>query len=147
MLADGARTAPDGKLYIFGGQWDRIFTAAVPTTHPCLAVVLVIEVGWNEAMQEHAVELILQDADGRDVGPRATARFRTGHPAGLVEGESVIVPLAIEMRSVTFPAFGRYLWRVNADGQPIGALPLSVVSPPTLPGMSMAPPEASTDET
>ena len=33
MLADAARVA-ENKLYVFGGQWDRVYTHSFTTNHP-----------------------------------------------------------------------------------------------------------------
>lgn len=143
MLADGARQGQDGKLYIFGGQWDRIFAPTVPTTHPSMAVVLVVEVEYSEALREHHLELTLLRADGEPAGPKAIGRFNVGHPPGIEPGAPVSVPLAVEQQGIVFDAFGRFEWIVEIDGERIGRLPIAVVPIPTpLPFRPPATPEA-----
>lgn len=126
MLADGARLGQDGKVYVFGGQWDRIFAPAIPANHPTMAVVLVLQVEYSEALKEHHLELTLRRADGEPAGPRAMARFNVGHPAGMDPGAPLSVPLALEQQGIVFDSYGRYEWLVEVDGVELGRLPISV---------------------
>ena len=103
MLADGARVGGDGKLYIFGGQWDRLYAPSVPTTHPIVAIALVVELEYGEALDNHPVEITLRDADGATLGPRAMMNLRVGHPPQLERGGSVTVPIAMELPQIVFP--------------------------------------------
>jgi len=132
MLADGARQGPDAKLYIFGGQWDRVFAPTTPITHPTMTVVLVVEVAYQEAMKDHRVEIELVNADGAAMGYRAGAGFRLGHPAGIAEGSPISVPLIFDRPMVVFPAHGRYEWVVELDGEVAERIPLTVAPPPGL---------------
>ena len=126
MLADGARQGQDGKLYIFGGQWDRIFAPAVPTSHPTMAVVLVLQVEYTEALKEHDLELTLRRADGEPVGPKGVARFNVGHPPGLEPGAPVSFPLTMEQQGIVFDSYGRFEWLIEVDGREMGRLPIAV---------------------
>jgi hypothetical protein len=148
MLADGARVnAADSKLYVFGGRWDRIFTLTVPLRYPTMTIVLVLELEYTEALEDHLVEVVLNDADGRAVGPRAGAQIRVGHAPGMVKGEPIALPLAIEQQMVEFPDVGRYEWVVTYDGRVVGHLPITVGRPHNLPlGLNVPPPSAPARE-
>lgn len=126
MLADGARLGLDGKLYIFGGQWDRMFAAAVPTTHPVMGIALVLEVGYNEALRPHQLELTLRHADGESAGVRAGAGFTVGHPPLLEPGAPISFPLAMEQQGIVFEKYGRYEWLIHVDAVELGRLPIAV---------------------
>jgi hypothetical protein len=126
MLADGARLGADGKLYIFGGQWDRIFAPSMPTTHPTMTVVLVLEIEYGEALEEHTVGIALLDADGRPLGPRSVANVRTGHPPFQDRGTPLSLPMAVDFTNVEFPSYGRYEWAIEVDGEGVERLPISV---------------------
>ncbi len=130
MLADGARVGGYGKLYIFGGQWDRLFAPSVPARHPIIGIGLVVELAYHEALKDHPVEITLRDADGSHVGPKAVLNLRVGHPVGLEPASSVFVPIALEMPQIEFPQYGRYEWVVEMDGETEGRLPLTVAPPP-----------------
>lgn len=130
MLADGARLGQDGKLYIFGGQWDRIFTPQVPFNQPTLAIALVIEIDYAEATERHRVEVTLRTSDGAEAGRKAIAQLQTGHPPMLELGSPFRVAMAIEQQNVTFQAYGRYEWLIELDGEIKGRLPISVMPLP-----------------
>lgn len=125
MLADGAQVA-QGKLYILGGQWDRITVGSLPAQHPSLAVVIVLKVEYNEAPKNSTlgVELTL---DGKPMGVRADGQLSIGHPAGLKRGAPQFAPVAITFPNVQFERPGRYDWKVTVDGEVVGTLPLEVV--------------------
>jgi hypothetical protein len=125
MLADGAHVA-GGKLYILGGQWDRLMVAAFPAPHPSMTVVTVIKVEYTEAPRtfEINVELTL---DGQPKGAKASGQLATGHAPGLIHGAPSFVSLAIPFNNVTFAGPGRYEWVITADEAELGRIPLEVV--------------------
>ena len=84
MLADAARVA-DNKLYVFGGQWDRVFTHAFPAAHAGLTVVLVIEVSYAEALTDHHLRVALM-CDGKSAGAEARGLINVGHAPGTTPG-------------------------------------------------------------
>jgi len=145
MLADGARVGGDGKLYIFGGQWDRLFAPSTPTTHPVVAIALVVELEYHEALADHPVQITLRDGDGSHLGPAAGMVLRVGHPAGLEPGASVFVPIGLEIQQIRFPQYARYEWVIEIDGAVAGRLPLTVAPLPGtagVPGLPFPPPQA-----
>jgi hypothetical protein len=125
MLADGAHAA-GGKLYILGGQWDRLMVAAFPAQHPTMAVVLVIKVEYGEALAAHALNIELM-LEGRSQNVRATGQIATGHPPGLARGAPSFLPLALPFTNVTFETPGRYEWVITVDDVELGRLPIDVV--------------------
>src|SRR6266705_1084372 len=132
MLADGAHLA-DGKLYILGGQWDRLVVAKFPAQHPSMAVALVIKVDYDEAPAPHALNVSLM-LDGKPMGPSAAGQMTTGHAPGLARGAPAFVSLVLPFSNVTFEAPGRYEWVITIDGEPKGQIPIDVTSVPGLPG-------------
>jgi hypothetical protein len=124
MLADGARVA-DGKLYIFGGQWDRIQVARFPAAHPAMAVVLVLKVEYSEAPKTYAFEVELK-LDGDPVGAKAAGQMSIGHAAGLKHGAPQFAPVALPFFNLQFERPGRYDWLISIDSEPIGHIPLEV---------------------
>lgn len=137
MLADGAQQAPGGKLYILGGQWDRLTVPAFPAQHPTMALVLVLRVEYSEALDSHQLEVELT-LDGEPRGPKAKAQFVTGHAPGQVRGTPSFVPVALTFNNVVFEAAGRYEWVMRVDGEVYGRVPIEVVqgtiTVPVLPG-------------
>lgn len=120
LLADSAQ-AVGGKLYILGGGWNIIGPAPSP-----FAIVLLIDVDWNEANQQHALRLELLDEDGQAVqipGPTGgdqpcviNSNFEVGRPPGVRPGTSLSVPIAINMGPIPLQPDSRFVWRCNVNG-------------------------------
>ena len=136
MLADGAHVAGD-KLYILGGQWDRLMVAKFPAQHPSMAVVLVLKVEYNEALTAHrlTVELTL---DGQQLDVRAMGELSTGHAPTQARGAPSFVSLALPFSNITFEAPGRYEWVITAGEDELGRLPIEVVQA-VIPGLPPQP--------
>jgi len=124
MLADGAHVA-GGKLYILGGQWDRLTVAAFPAQHPSMAVVLVLQVEYTESPKSYTltVELML---DGQPEAARAAVQMAIGHAPVQARGAPQYVPMAIPFNNVTFERPGRYEWVITVGGTELGRLPIEV---------------------
>jgi uncharacterized protein DUF6941 len=125
MLADGAQVA-QGKLFILGGQWDRLMVASLPAQHASMAVALVIKVEYNEAPKD-CVLFIELTLDGEPVGVKATGQLSIGHAAGLKHGAPQFAPVAVTFANVQFEKPGRYDWIISVDEHVLGTLPLEVV--------------------
>ena len=128
MLADAARVA-ENKLYVFGGQWDRIYTPSFPATHAGLTVVLVIEVSYAEALTDHHLHVALM-GDGTPIGPEARGVINVGHAPGTSPGAPAYVPIALPFVGLLFDHPGRYEWVVTINDEPVGSIPLEVVMAP-----------------
>jgi hypothetical protein len=127
MLADGAHQIPpgSGKLYILGGQWDRLMVPNFPAQHPTMAVVLVIKVEYSEALDSHQLDIELT-LDGQPMGVRASAQMVTGHAPGQARGAPSFVPLALAFNNLVFETAGRYEWVITVDENELGRLPIEV---------------------
>lgn len=128
MLAEAARTA-DGKLYVYGGQWNRIYSPVVPTTQK-LAVVLVLRADYSEALTTHDLLVELVDEDARPTGVKVAGKFAVGHPPGTRVGDPAIVQAPIDVPPFRIRAYGNYEWRISVDGVPLGGLPMEVLPLP-----------------
>lgn len=128
MLADAARVA-DNKLYVFGGQWDRVYTHSFPATHAGLTVVLVIEVSYSEALRDHHLRVTLM-RDGEPVGAEARGLINVGHAPGTTPGAPSYVPIALPFEQLQFNHPGRYEWVITLNDEPMGTIPLEVTLAP-----------------
>ncbi len=139
MLADGAQqAAPGGKLYILGGQWDRLMVPNFPAQHPTMAVVLILRIEYSEALDNHHLDVELT-LDGQSMNVKATGEVTTGHAPGQVRGTPSFVPLALPFNNLVFETAGRYEWVITVDEQELGRLPIEVVQGGAIPGMPMPP--------
>lgn len=125
MLADAAHVA-EGKLYILGGQWDRITVASLPAVHPSMAVVIVIRIEYSEAPKTFNVLIDLM-LDGDSTGVRAGGQVSIGHAPGLAHGAPQFAPVAVTFPNVSFDRAGRYEYVVSVEGKVLGQIPLEVV--------------------
>jgi len=120
MLADAAQ-AVENKLFILGGGWS--VTGPGPTT---MAIVLKVEVPWDQTNRQHRWRIELLDADGRQVllaGPAGTqglmmsGDFEVGRPVGTPDGTPIDLALAVNLAAVPFPADQRLVWKLWIDDE------------------------------
>jgi hypothetical protein len=125
MLADAA-TVERGKLFVHGAGWDSIFVETFPATHPSMAVVLIVQVEYSEALQDIPFLIELLDEDDAEMGPRLEAVINVGHPPGSRPGAPTLVPLQWTLQLLTLDRAGGYRFRVSADPHELGSVPFRV---------------------
>lgn len=122
MLADSAQ-AVAGKLYILGGGWSVMGPAATP-----FAIVLKIEVPWDQANRRHKWHLRLLTEDGKPVmlpvpegePQRALemgSEFEVGRPPGMTPGTPLDFPFVIQFAPLMLPPGRRFEWVLSIDDQ------------------------------
>jgi hypothetical protein len=127
MLADHAE-AVNGKLYVTGGCWDRLFTTQLPTQHPHLSLAASVQVPWNATNEKHVLGVTLVDEDGRDVLPqRFTTQFEVGRPAGLMVGTDITTLFVMNFNALSFSKPGRYAFILSIDDEEVGRAPFDLV--------------------
>ena len=120
MLADHAE-AVNGKLYVTGGCWDRLFAMQLPTQHPHLSLAAAIQVPWNATNEKHTFEVKVADEDGHDVLPQPfSGQFEIGRPPGTPAGSDITTLFVMNFNALTFTKPGRYVFIVTVDGQELG---------------------------
>lgn len=123
MLADFAQVDPGGKAHILGAGWSVMGPQPGP-----MAVVVFVQLEWNEANKPLEWKLELLRGDGQPVqmpGPAglqpvgARGGMEGGRPPGLAEGSPIpLAPLAVNMPPAPLEA-GRYEWRFAISGKHI----------------------------
>lgn len=118
MLADSAQEV-GGKLYVLGGGWSVTGPAVPPS-----AIVVKIDVPWDQANRAHHWRLDLLDEDGEPIffeeapeGIRVEGDFEVGRPAGHPPGTPIDVPLAINFGPLPLEPGRRYVWHLSIDGE------------------------------
>lgn len=125
LLADAATIDGSGKLNILG-IFDRLTTAAFPTRHPRLSLVLRFAAGLDE-VGRHQVGIALKGPDGKEL-VRIDGEMNLA-PGSSVSGGAVLVPHVLNMDGLIFPGPGRYSFDVRVDGVHHVSIPLSVHGP------------------
>lgn len=142
FLADSVVTA-ENKLFVQGGGWNIIHTAAVPTQHPRVGIGMIIRIPYTATNQSHQFELRLEDEDGNEVplgklppgsaaeGEEGTisrigGEFNVGRPAGIFPGEEQLLPFAINLDGLRFEKVGAYRFVLEVDGSEVKSLPFRI---------------------
>jgi hypothetical protein len=95
ILADRAE-ALNGKLYMMGGAWDRLWIGDFAQTQT-VSLAVGIVVPWSATNEEHRVSVIVSDDDNNEVGSAQFA-FRAGASAQMERTESQKVLVAVQMQ-------------------------------------------------
>lgn len=114
LLCDAA-TVREGLLHILGGGITRLHRAEYPAP---MQVTLVAQVVLTpvEITTAHDVTAVIQTEDG-EVVVQANGHLEAGAPNPLLEpGESVILPLVINLTNVVVPVSGGYSIEIAVDG-------------------------------
>jgi hypothetical protein len=140
LLADYAKSDEQGKITAVGLGWKN-----TPTPIPPHALVVYLDIDWNETNQPHKLTCDLLTADGEEVlvqGPLGSqaahfeAHVEAGRPPGAIHGAATRAALAIGINAHTPVAPGRYEWRVGVEGFPDQTVSESfqVMAAPAQPG-------------
>lgn len=122
LLADYAKADQQGKITAVGLGWKTS-----PTPVPPHAVVIYLDIGWDETNQSHKLTSDLLTADGQGVaisGPLGhqpvhfEAQVEAGRPPGAIHGTEARLALAIGIPTEMPLPPGRYEWRVAVEDFP-----------------------------
>ena len=123
FLADAAQAdAQSGKVNALGLGWRQCQT---PT--PAFALVLFLDIDWDETNKQHKLKCQLLTTDGKPVvvtGPQGAQRIsfeaaaEAGRPPGAIHGTSVRMPLTLNIPAGMPLEPGIYEWRVEVEGFP-----------------------------
>ncbi len=120
MLADAGQEV-GGKLYILGGGWSVTGPNPMPS-----AVIVKIDIPWNDANTRHHFRLALRNADGEPVvvnSPNAEeavmieGEFEAGRPPGTPAGTSLDFCFVANIPALPLPPGERYEWRLWIDDE------------------------------
>jgi hypothetical protein len=121
FLADAAQAdVQSGKVHALGLGWRQCQT---PT--PPFALVVFLDIDWDETNKQHKLTCQLLTADGETVtitGPQGRqpisfeASAEAGRPPGAIHGTSVRMPLTLNIPAGIPLEPGIYEWRVEVEG-------------------------------
>lgn len=121
LLADAANVSREGKLNILG-IFDTIYAQQFPTVHPHMMLVLRFEAAPAETGRVHEVVVELAGGDGAVVfrlpGKLDVQRAEPGTGVGIDH--------VLGIANLSFPAAGRYVYRIHVDGALAAEVPLRV---------------------
>lgn len=109
LLADAAQLV-DGKLYLLGGGWQVRRPVPIPW-----AIVVKIEVPWDQTNMRHSLRLELVDEDGHSVRAGNPivfhGEFEVGRPPGTKPGAWQDAWFVLNLPPLPLPPNQRFVWR------------------------------------
>ncbi|SIJ34532.1 Uncharacterised protein [Mycobacteroides abscessus subsp. abscessus] len=122
LLADSAQADPNGKVHALGLCWS---VTGTPT--PAHALVVLIEVAWDETNKKIPFHAELVDGDGNSVvidSPvgqqplQLDGVVEAGRPPGMPPGTAVRIPFCTQIGAGLNLVVGqRYEWRFSLNGE------------------------------
>lgn len=115
MICDGVQ-AVQGKLYVLGGGWDRLFVAKFPTEHTVsLAVKLAIP--FQDTNERLPLRMEVLGEDGQPVVPEPlSAEVEAGRPAGFRANDFIPFFIPIQTK-LTIARPGLIVFRLYVQGK------------------------------
>jgi hypothetical protein len=121
-LCDQVILGNDGRPSLIG-VFNDLQVATIPFTLPRLAFAARILFTGEEAGRAHAVDLVMTDPTGKEIGRPGGDVTLPQMPAGL-ESVAVDLPLQFDLFNVTTP--GRYTFLLHVDGTPAAGVQLNI---------------------
>jgi len=150
FLADSVVVA-EGKLYAQGAGWDTIMTNTFPFRQSRIGIGILLRVPWMATNQMHDFTLKIVDPDENPLTIAAApagvevpeglvkevrGQFNMGRPPFLAQGDSQVVPIAINLDGLEFTDANSYSVVFSVDGKECAhRLPLRVRLAPQLMGV------------
>lgn len=128
LLANSAEASPNGLVHALGLGWS---VTSSPT--PPAAVIVLLQVPWDQTNMRHKFRLSLVDADGHGVmlgqdplsGQPAPlsieGEFEAGRPPGLPHGTPIDQQLTLNIGPLPLPPGQAYEWRLEINGGDVAA--------------------------
>ncbi len=119
-LCDAA-TDERGKLNVLGA-FDTLWLRQIPAVHPQCAVALRFRFTRLEE-GDHAIKIIIMDADGKPIMPPMEGKLPVRMPA---EANTVAVNLILSIHGLKLASYGEYAVDVAMDGRQEASLPFFI---------------------
>lgn len=117
ILCDFAQVR-EGLLFVSSGALTRLYRAKLPAPLG-ITVAVVVEVGYEEIDRNHELIVAIKQVDTAEQIGRMTGNFKTSS-ADLEPGESLYVPIIINISRARAKAYGPHDVQVAVDGD-VGA--------------------------
>lgn len=134
LLCDAAEQV-NGKLYILGGGWSKLYRPGQPANFSLAVRVLV---PWNQTNERHRIKGILRTEDGgafqvegKDL--QFEGFLEVGRPPGSRPGMHLDTAVTMNVAGLVLPA-GVYRWEFEIDGTVMAQSQFQVLAPPAAAG-------------
>ena len=113
LLCDFA-TIREGLLHVVAGGITRLWRDQYPAPIGC-SLALVFEVHPMEAANPHEIDVRVMSEDGEEIA-RVQGGFQATPGEDTKVGESLLVPVSLDLRNAGLPAPGGYSIEISVDG-------------------------------
>jgi hypothetical protein len=113
LLCDFA-SVREGLLFVIGGGVSRLFRPTYPGSLG-VSIAFIVDLDPGDIGVPHQISVRIRDEDGREVG-RVLGAFNVPEAPDREPGETLHVPLAIDLRPIPLPATGAYTAAIDVDG-------------------------------
>jgi hypothetical protein len=131
ILTDYAESL-NGKLYTLGAGWNVLRFPELPQEWR-FTIGLGIDVAWDETNRRQALEVVIQDPDGNELGEDLSMELEAGRPPGLPPGQEQRMVVAFNV-GATFEAAGPHAVVVRSGDEELERSRFYVVEVPQEPG-------------
>jgi hypothetical protein len=115
ILAERAEIL-NGKLYMMGGGYDRLFLDWPPPQSLPITFAVGLLVPLEASRREHHLQFAIRDEAGNTVAASDLIGLNIARPTGLCQEERPRVMLAPLGGPVTFPSYGMFTLHVTLNG-------------------------------
>src|SRR2546421_12199965 len=77
FASDHAGVAPAAKVDVNGGFFNLLRFPAFPATMPTLGIAVLLEMPFQDSMQDHSLHVVLRGPEQQELPVRVEAQFRT----------------------------------------------------------------------
>jgi hypothetical protein len=130
LLCDFA-SVRENLLNVVSGGITRVWRTEFPAPLN-LSLALVLEQHEMELDRPHEIDIQIVGEDGQSIA-QVKAGFQTAKPPGLEVTETLLVPLALDLRGAGVPSHGAYTLSIAIDGSFATELRFWVRPPPEAP--------------
>ena len=106
----------DGLLYLLAGGINRVITALPGSLNVSLTIMVELEA--SEFSETHQVTVKIVHAESAQNIGQTLGNFHAGDTSKLGPGEPMLLPLVVQLRSISLPQYGAYDLHVSVNGQP-----------------------------
>jgi len=115
FTADHAVEA-NGKVYINGAFFERVYDTSFPA-QLSIAVVVLVKVSPREFLRDHTFTVEIEDAAGNKLPDfKIEAGFRVAPPPDARPEDPAQMPIAIPLSGVSLPQAGDYWFVLSING-------------------------------
>lgn len=130
LLCDYA-SVRENLLNVVGGGITRVWRTEFPAPLN-LSLALVLELHEMELDRPHEIDIQIMGEDGQSIA-QVKGGFQSAKPPGMEVTETLLVPIALDLRSAGVPALGAYTLSLAIDGSFATDLRFWVRQPPEAP--------------